>query len=92
MSHTILYGLVKAWVDLVCRSGNGVVVKGVPFHLHGTFPKNKVEKKNPEKLIGRMARVMRSIHLTSAYNRDIKILPTGDEECVLPVHASVHIV
>ena len=79
MSHTILYGLVKAWLDLVCNSANGLVVDGVPFHLHRTLPKKKGEPKEHEKLIHRINRIMRRIQLTSAYNRGVRLLPVGDD-------------
>lgn len=79
MSHTILYGLVKAWLELVCKSTNGVEVDGVPFHLHLYPPKKQGELVEKEKLIHRMVRVMRRIQLTSAYNRDVRLLPSGDD-------------
>lgn len=79
MSHTILYGLVKAWLELVCKSTNGVVVQGVPFHLHLTSPRKDGVSQGSEKLIERIVRIMRLIKLTSAYNRDCRLLPSGDD-------------
>lgn len=81
MSHTILYGLVKAWLELICKSNNGVEVDGVPFHLHNSPGKKKDQPKDSEKLIERIVRLMRRIKLTSAYNRDLKLLPSGDDGC-----------
>jgi len=33
ISHTILNGLVRSLVTLICDTGNGFVVWGEPFHL-----------------------------------------------------------
>lgn len=64
MSHTILYGLVKAFLDLICDPGNGVVVDGVKWHLSTT----------KDGLMSRMNHLIRRVRLTSAYNRGARVL------------------
>lgn len=64
MSHTILYGLVKAWLDLVCDSGNGIEVGGIKWHLTTTH----------DGVMSKMNKTIREIRLTSAYNRPARTL------------------
>lgn len=64
MSHTILYGLVKAWLDLVCDSGNGITVNNTRWHLTTTQDGHMY----------RMNNTIRAIRLTSAYNRPARTL------------------
>jgi len=72
MSHTILYGIVKAFIDLICDSGNGVFVNGRPWHL-------STEK---DGLMARMNNILKRIHLTSAYNRGVRLLSGPSDKCV----------
>jgi len=56
VSHTILYGIVKAWLDLIRDPGNGIFINGVRFLLSGS-------------LLDKFNDVIEAIQLTSAYNR-----------------------
>lgn len=56
MSHTILYALLRAFMELICYSGNGLKVDGKPFHLDSM-------------LLKRMNSFMATIQYPSAYNR-----------------------
>lgn len=61
MSHTILYGVVKPWLDLVCDTNNGITVDGRPFHIASSIQKE-------------MDAVISSLKPHSSYGRPFKLL------------------
>jgi len=74
MSHTILYGVVKAFLELICDSGNGIFVDGVAWHLSTA----------QDGLMARMNAIIKRIHLTSAYNRGVRLLTGPSDKCASP--------
>ena len=70
VSHTILYGLVKAWLDLICDTKNEIFINGVRFVLSG-------------KLLEQFNDVISGVKLSSAYNRPAQTLAkTAGDGCV----------
>ena len=74
MSHTILYGVVKAFLELICDSGNGIFVDGVAWHLSTA----------QDGLMDRMNAIIKRVHLTSAYNRGVRLLSGPSRQCASP--------
>lgn len=60
MSHTILHGLWRGFLGLIC-SANGIRVDGREFRL-------------PKSMMRRVDNIVGAIHLTSAFNRSAKKL------------------
>lgn len=70
VSHTILYGLVKAWLELICDTSNGIVIDGIPFVLTGP-------------VLDKFNAVINGIVMCSAYNRPPLSLESKAQGCVL---------
>lgn len=61
MSHTILNGLLRAFLTLICNTSNGIVVNGEEFHL-------TTEVQN------RMDGIIKRLQFPSAFNRPAVLL------------------
>lgn len=64
MSHTILNGLTRGFLNLVCDTTNGLIVNGKPFHLSPATQ-------------NRMDGVISRLRLPSAFNRPPSLLRQG---------------
>lgn len=64
MSHTILNGLTRGFLNLVCDTGNGLVVNGTSFHL-------------PPATQNRMDGVISRLKFPGAFNRPPGLLRQG---------------
>lgn len=56
ISHTILNGIVRGFIDFICTTGKGFIVNGRPFYL-------------PRSIKHRIDDYIKRIQLPSAYNR-----------------------
>ena len=85
VSHTILYSLLKAWLDLICHTSNGIFVQGKKFVLQG----------GKDGILDSINDAIDSIQLSSAYNRGaLSLVPAADgcasaSSAVLPWSMSV---
>lgn len=64
VSHTILNGLLRAFLSLICDTTNGIQVGGMPFHLD-----NKTQE--------RMDRFINRLQFPSAFGRPACLLKGG---------------
>ena len=75
LSHTILNGIARGFVSLVCDTGNGLLVDGAPFCL-------------PAALQARMDRVIGRMEKHSSFTRPFRLL-TGCDTICSQVHSQV---